>query len=152
MGISLVLILWGGSLYYLAVCRQDLSWTDKGNIGNAFTTVSALFAGLAFVAIVISMHLQSRALRQTKSDIDLQNFENRFFQLIGVYNTILEGIEKYQTVGNHPILVKGRQRFRQLHDEFVSAYNAEKQKTSNGGSAETIRRHNICGPPAVCRS
>ncbi|HXG06022.1 MAG TPA: putative phage abortive infection protein [Nitrososphaera sp.] len=140
LGLLVILLLWAGSYYYFSIYRTDLNWNEKGSLGDSFGAVNALFAGLAFLAVVITIYLQSRAIRQSRADIDLQSFENKFFQLIRVQNDILDGIVKYEPVARQHIPIKGRQRFKQLYDDFISYFEAEKRKTPQTEDAEIIER------------
>ncbi len=140
LGLVVIFILWIGTYYYLSVCRTDLSWNEKGSIGDSFGAVSALFSGLAFLAVIITIYLQSRSLRESKANTDLQNFENKFFQLVRVHQDILDGIEAHQTAGTNQIIVRGRQRIYQIYGEFVQDLAAEIHKTPNVDSSELINR------------
>lgn len=139
IGVLVVTGLWYGSYHYFAVYRIDLEWVDKGSIGDSFGAINALFAGLAFVALLITIHLQSKALREAKADLDLQGFENKYFQLVRVHNDILDGIMKYRTVGNHPIAIHGRQRFVDLFQEFIQYYDAATQNNTKADPIASIQ-------------
>jgi hypothetical protein len=139
VGILVIVLLWLSSYYYFAVYRVDLNWADKGSIGDSYGAVNTLSAGLAFLALIITIYLQSKALRESKADADLQSFENKFFQLTRVHNDILDGIVKYQTSGNQHIPIQGRQRFVKLYEEFAGLYDLEKQRTPAAVPSDLIQ-------------
>ncbi len=59
----LVTIVWtilGGILYFISS-----NWEDRGTFGDMFGSVNVLFSGLAFAAILYTIHLQ-------KQDLDIQ--------------------------------------------------------------------------------
>jgi hypothetical protein len=60
-----------------------------GTYGDAFGSLNALFAGLAFSGILVSIFLQSKELSETreelrgqKNQMRRQGFENTFFQIL----------------------------------------------------------------------
>jgi len=68
---------------------------DKGTIGDLFSPINALFAGLAFCGITLTIYLQQKELslqRQelinTREIFHRQKFENTFFQLTHTQQTI----------------------------------------------------------------
>jgi hypothetical protein len=143
MGSLFVIVLWIGSLLIFTYALPCIGWTEKGSIGDSFGAVNALFSGFAFLAFVITIYLQFTELRQSKIDRDIQSFEDKFFQLIRVYNDILDGIEKPQRVGGSTgaiLIIKGRRRFVDLYNAFNKAYEAEVNKNQGDTPLVNIQR------------
>ncbi|MEC0248888.1 putative phage abortive infection protein [Paenibacillus chitinolyticus] len=78
---------------------------DKaGTVGDMFGGVNALFSGLAFAGLIYTIFLQRKELALQRSEIskstkelegqkdlmDLQNFENKFFQLLNLHHEIVK--------------------------------------------------------------
>jgi len=103
-----VIVLWLASWYFITGYIPHKDW---GQFGDMFGAVSALFSGLAFAGIIITIYLQSRELKlqrleleQTREELrgqkeqlrkqnetmELQKFENTFFQLLKYHNEILQ--------------------------------------------------------------
>lgn len=150
LGVGVVGILWVGSYLVFAFSLPGMKWEERASIGETFGAVNALFAGLAFVAVVITIYLQSQAIKETREDQRRQSveqerisFENKFFQLLAIHNSIIEGIEKPQQAGSNIIIVKGRQRLRKLYEEFAEAYLAESSKTPQDTFAAICRAFGI---------
>jgi hypothetical protein len=135
---TLVLILWGGCYYYLAwrfpeitpittgttsvEAAQENAWPSRGQFGDMFGAVNALFSGLAFATIVITLwqqridlRLQKVALAASQADIQIQNatleeqnvtlkrqrFESTFFNMLSIHFEILKATKMMQSEGVH---------------------------------------------------
>jgi len=91
---------------------------ERGLFGDQFGSINALFSGLAFAGIVLTIYLQKRELELQRKELELtrkelkgqkeqleaqnktlmlqhktlkhQNFENTFFQLLNLHSQIVE--------------------------------------------------------------
>ena len=100
IGVGLVLILWIGS--WILINCQTWSQEMKGQFGDMFGAVNALFTGLAFSGVIVTIILQSKELKlqrdeliETRKEFKQQNrtltyqrFENTFFNLVQQYNRL----------------------------------------------------------------
>ncbi len=99
-----VIILWG-------ICWALSSWgypkiEERGQFGDSFGVVNALFAGLAFAGVIWAillqreeLELQRTELEETRTEIrgqketlQKQNFESSFFQLLNMHGEIINSI------------------------------------------------------------
>lgn len=64
----------------------------RGQFGDKFGAVNALFSGFAFAGIIFTIFLQRRDLRETHKAMSHERFDNTFFQLLHVHITISEKI------------------------------------------------------------
>jgi hypothetical protein len=70
-------------LYALFLCAVllrwwpfvGMSWQNRSEIGESFGVLSALFNGLAFAGLIITIFIQSRELRLQRHQLTLQRFE-----------------------------------------------------------------------------
>ncbi|WP_165667228.1 putative phage abortive infection protein [Metapseudomonas otitidis] len=92
----------------------------RGQFGDKFGAINALFAGFAFAGIIFTILLQSREIRQTKKMLEeqlkesnRQRFDGTFFQLLNLHNDITSKLTDLQ---NH-----GRQSFKTFHDRLISS-------------------------------
>lgn len=76
---ALILILWVITTFF------EFQFLDKASIGNLFT-------GLGVIGLIFTLHFQQKQISDNKEDtntqvknLKIQNFENRFFQLINNY-------------------------------------------------------------------
>ena len=81
--------------------------THRGTLGDMFGAVNALFSGLAFAGIIIALFFQRidlknqfEELHQTRKEfkkqnetLELQKFENRFFNLLSIHHQIVSDID-----------------------------------------------------------
>ena len=147
-------IMWGlvvsGSLITLVVICLYLStfgstrseeheaWSQFGDyIGGVLGPVFAL---LALIALLITLHLQSRelavssqelgnsakALAQQSSSLRLQNFESHFFNMLTLHHTIVNGMD-LRSKGN--VTAQGRDCLRVFYHRFKNTLAAPAQGT-----------------------
>lgn len=119
--------VWLASFVVIYLCIDE--WDVRGQFGDLFGSVNALFSGLAFAGLVITiiqqrhdLQLQRQAINQSKKDVNQQNetmkierFENTFFKMLEVQQSIVNDL--YAT---------------DSHTEWV------KQDVPNGRSAKEI--------------
>lgn len=107
--------VWLASFVVIYLCIDE--WDVRGQFGDLFGSVNALFSGLAFAGLVITiiqqrhdLQLQRQAINQSKKDVNQQNetmkierFENTFFKMLEVQQSIVNDL--YAT-DSHTELVK----------------------------------------------
>jgi len=110
LALVIISILWYFNLSYL----QDKGTDDRGTFGDMFGAVNALFSGLAFAGIIITIYYQSFELKLQRKELELtrnemeltrnefvtqndtiriQRFENTFFQMLNLYNNQVESMK-----------------------------------------------------------
>ncbi len=117
---------------WIAVRDAGISdWTDKnlmtrGQFGDSFGELGALFAGLALVAASLAACFQWIAMREEHTSATEEAFESRFFQLIGSLQTAVNetrvGIEGYV----------GRQSIRKIAWWFVVDHLKDRRRAEAG--------------------
>ena len=143
---AVIIFLWGVSIIVLCWLFPDIG--IRGQFGDTFGAVNALFAGLAFAGIIFAiilqkkeLELQRQELKETRNEIrgqkeqlqaqDLtlqkQNFENSFFQLLSFHNEIVNSLEIPSGRGRTE---NGRMCFRLLFQYLKGFYNNSKYRTS----------------------
>lgn len=87
----IVIVVWAASFVF--IYQYFDKWEKRGQFGDLFGSVNALFSGLAFAGLIITirqqhkdLEYQRQAIDQSKKDINQQNetmkierFENTFF-------------------------------------------------------------------------
>ena len=107
-----VVILW--CLTIVVIPNVYPETERQGQFGDMFGSVNALFAGLAFAGVIVAILLQKKELElqrkeivETRAEIKgqkeqltaqnitlkKQNFEQSFFQLLGLHNDIVTSID-----------------------------------------------------------
>jgi hypothetical protein len=73
--VTLVLLLWLGNLLLLPRFFKDEQ--SRGQFGDQFGSVNALFSGLAFAGLISAIILQKRELALQREQLELQREEMR---------------------------------------------------------------------------
>ena len=108
----IILLLWGGSWFAISLGYDQP--TDRGTFGDMFGAVNALFSGLAFAGLIITLlyqkeelQLQREELAQTREELKgqkeefkeqnetlkRQRFENTFFNMLSLHQEIVKSFE-----------------------------------------------------------
>lgn len=104
-------------------------YKDRGSFGDMFGVVNALFSGLAFAGIILTILLQKKELalqraelKETRSvfqeqskTLALQRFENTFFQLLRSFQDIVNGMNLIEPEDEENF-TEGRDSFRFLYE------------------------------------
>ena len=122
----LILGLWSGCWLFAGFYFEELQ--QRGQFGDMFGAVNALFAGLAFAGVIGAIILQRNELKLQREELKLtrnemrgqneqlmaqdltlkrQNFESSFFQLLSFHNGIVESFQINRSHGS----VNGRRCF-----------------------------------------
>jgi len=109
---SLVIVfLLHGSNISLSSLNQ-LSLTSLGMFGDSFNILTSLFTGLAFAGVIISVRLQKEELKEVKKEFEeqtkalenqqkemlIQSFDNKFFQMLNLFNNIIDSLNYRQRI------------------------------------------------------
>ncbi|UXS09198.1 putative phage abortive infection protein [Agrobacterium tumefaciens] len=130
---TFVVLLWGA--WFFApwwMHRININWnlSEVGPWGDSFGVINALFSGLAFVAVVRTLMLQSEELSRQQREIERQQrrldasdrdaqidqFERTFFQLLGLFREARDEVVVKGSGGNFH---RGREGFEQAHRDLV---------------------------------
>ncbi len=128
----LILAVW--SLYplwmeHIFTPKNTEMQSNLGTLGDSFGALNTLFSGFAFAGIIVSIYLQSNELKETRKEIkaqgdqfelqtralNKQNFENTFFQLLSLYNEILNSISVYKGHRENREKIFGRDAIQDLY-------------------------------------
>lgn len=115
----MVLAVWAGAGFTIFLLLPN--WSDRGQFGDLFGAVNALFSGLAFAGLYWALHLQSEQLDLQRTELALQREE------LAATRTELEG-QRLQLQEQTETF--SLQRFEdsffallRVHGEIVSAMN-----------------------------
>lgn len=133
-----VVLLYIASWYYID--ETFVNSDDRGQFGDQFGAVNALFSGLAFAGLIFTIILQKKELAlqreeltQTREELKgqkeqmeeqnktlkIQRFENTYFQMLNQFQEIVNNISySYIDVSKAYHTVKGREAF---YDSFEVA-------------------------------
>jgi hypothetical protein len=153
-----IIVIW--ALTPLINIRFFSGFSQSADIGNSFGSVGALFSGLALAFMAITLFLQNKELQFQREELSLQRqeiklnreemhaqteqfqkqnetlqiqkFENTFFQMITLHHEIVRGISFSQGAKQF----SARECFKVLHYYFSNKYNIDKR---NASLQETLR-------------
>ncbi len=101
--VIVIILLWIFTLYNL----KDIGYNERGTFGDMFGGLNALFSGLAFAGIILTillqrneLKLQRKELKETRAEFKTQNetlkiqrFEHTFFNLLDQHHQIVNAID-----------------------------------------------------------
>jgi len=84
-----------------------MSLNNLGVFGDTFNVLTSLFTGLAFAGVIISVILQTQELRDARDEFAkqtdtlslqqkemvVQSFDNKFFQMLNLFNKLIQSLE-----------------------------------------------------------
>jgi hypothetical protein len=94
----LITVVWGWTWYWVdtnivATPNKPISDANaavRGQFGDKFGAVNALFSGFAFAGIIFTILLQRRDLTETRNAMSHERFDNTFFQLLNLHLDITQ--------------------------------------------------------------
>ena len=146
-GFIAIFVVWGAYAYWQAPLPSD----------GPFDRLNTLFSGLAFWGVIYAILLQKSELilqrreleltrnevRGQKEQLEAQNrtlkhqrFENTFFSLLNLFNSIVNSIEikRSRMIGETPnTLASGRECFATFSLEFGHNYSLQRKEHSDWG-------------------
>lgn len=146
-GVLFSVSIYAGFLLYLTWPVSQLSINKSGVFGDSFGLLTALFSGLAFAGLIITINMQKQELSLQRQELSLtrqelsgqreelkiqnatmihQNFENTFFRMLSLHNDIVNGID----IKNGSKEVTGRDSFQALYNQFMQSSSGEEMKGS----------------------
>lgn len=147
-----ILALWYLSGYYIFKTFPEGS---RGEIGDMFGAINALFAGVTLIGVVTAillqqkeLKLQRKELKETREVFRRQQFENTFFNLVSQQNEILKGInyeipEDFKSYYNYRDKLEGRDFFEFLEVNIRTVYKVVKGYLNNNQNTYTGRSKTI---------
>lgn len=136
--ILIVLAMWLGS--WLFISYKLPNWEERSAFGDAFGAIGALFSGLAFAGLIVTIVLQLQQLdlqsqqlkgaeselKRQKEELELQGeilrkqrFEDTFFQLLKLQSEIVNTIDIDIRQG---VTRKGRDCFFIIYNDLYQSF------------------------------
>ena len=136
---SIILILFVFLLFFASlgfVCTHWIDWQTRGTFGDSFGALNALFSGLAFAGLIVTLIMQKDELSMQREELDeakqelrqqsiefkkqnktlnLQRFENTFFNMLNLQETITRNLHYDCPEGGDPFECDGRMEFNKFY-------------------------------------
>ncbi|MCK5535690.1 MAG: putative phage abortive infection protein [Bacteroidales bacterium] len=103
----IVFIVWVVFSAFVLVFINGLPFFTVNNVGaygDSFNILTSLFTGLAFAGVIVSIVFQTQELKDAREEfagqkdaLVTQGFDNKFFQLLDLFNTIRFEYSKLST-------------------------------------------------------
>lgn len=137
LSFSIVIILWSIYIIWFPYWIPNLG--RRGQFGDSFGAINALFSGLAFACVICTLIFQMKELRLQRKELENtqqvmkgqekqleaqnrtlqhQNFESSFFQLLSLYNSIVDTMEIPGRSNN-----ERHHSFRAMHEKLNMLVN-----------------------------
>lgn len=127
-----VIILWIANMIF-ATCYFPGS-EDRGQFGDMFGAVNALFSGLAFAGVIWAIILQQQELEFQRQELESQrqefqkqHFENSFFQLLRFHSEIVNSMQ-FRSQERPEERYSGRESLSQILLRLQSIYETPDEK------------------------
>lgn len=149
-GIGIIIIVFVMALnWILALCIGE-GWPDKGSFGSMFGASSTFITGLAFIGLLITIILQSKAIKIQQTELINQNeqlynqglelklnretfeqqkFENTFFTLVEMYRKYYNNLIYEGQHNNFNGISAVNANLNEINRLVISPNNIEKEST-----------------------
>ena len=97
--VSVIIAIIGYFSYLIYNFNYNKS-TDFAQLGDSFGILNSLFSGLAFVALIFTIDQQNEDIKNTKKEMQNQNFENHFFNLLKIHNDLVSNFRQINLLDN----------------------------------------------------
>lgn len=121
----LVMLLW--SVPFIEIPEN----MREGVFGDSFGTLNALFTGLAFSGVLITLLFQRKDLSETREQIANQQIESQFYSLLTQQQEVVRNFDLQSRTTNE-VIARGRDCFREWMETFAELYKL----FSRGGKVE----------------
>lgn len=132
MFVLLATVIGLAAFYYTIVHYAFDGFEKRGQFGDAFGAINAVFTGLAFAVVIYGiilqrreLKLQQRELAETREVFKQQSFETSYFNLQRVLAETIEGIEWDARV-SHTVAeyttVNGRRALKEIVESIYQEY------------------------------
>jgi hypothetical protein len=101
IGVVGVTLAFAGVVAYLVSSPDAYPISTLAEFGESFGAISALFAGLAFAGVILTITLQRQELSESREIFRIQRFEGSFYRLLSLYRRNLDDIAISDTNTGH---------------------------------------------------
>ncbi|HBR68696.1 MAG TPA: hypothetical protein DEA55_04885 [Rhodospirillaceae bacterium] len=138
-----VVVAWVVTPWFLTNVFNISQLNDRGVFGDMFGSINALFSGLAFVGVIVAILLQKEELEEQRSELKLtreafeeqnkvlniQRFENTFFQMVSLHNEIVNTMSLPMRYPNPAKSYHhGREVFIEIYNHLLEKWNKERNE------------------------
>lgn len=141
-GVLAVLIAYVGYYFFLysgyssSEDIADLKGVRSGTFGDAFGALNALFSGLAFSGVLITLYFQRKDLKESHIQNTKQQTESQFYNMLALQQQVVQGFDLHRS-GPDAHTIQGRDCFRDWKRKMQARYVAVSPESQ--GKPDIIR-------------
>lgn len=149
IGVFIVWIIFSLVIFFLSndfklsvPILNELSLTNFGMFGDSFNILTSLFTGFAFAGVIISIRLQKEELKEVKKEFEeqtkalekqqkemaIQSFDNKFFQMLNLFNNIIDSFREKEVTRNRTTIDYSGDKMRFHYPEERNIIEHEKRE------------------------
>lgn len=116
-----IFALWlGWVLQHYVLGYVGLTWSHEqlGQWGDTFGALNALFAGVASIAVIMTLTLQQRQINRSQRERYKQNFEGTFFQLLRLLRELRAEVSYFTTTDTNNSRRVGGRALKGAYDDI----------------------------------
>ncbi len=139
-GVALIYGLYYWFLYSGFANRVDstgaLIGVRAGTFGDAFGVINALFSGLAFSGVLITILLQRKDLSDAHEQSSIQQTEFQFYNMLNLQQKVVQGFDIHINRPDKQYTLEGRDCFRDWYNKLRRAHDSSfRQELDEQGRA-----------------
>ncbi|MDF7793562.1 MULTISPECIES: putative phage abortive infection protein [Pseudomonas] len=113
----------------------NLTGVRSGVFGDAFGVLNALFSGLAFSGVLITLLLQRKDLADSQLQNAKQQTESQFYSMLTLQQQVIQGFDLHVNNRDRQYTIEGRDCFRDWYKKLGREYIANYEE----GRSESLR-------------
>ena len=94
----------------------------EGTFGDSFGTLNALFSGLAFSGVLITLLMQRRDLSEAREQNSRQQTESQFYNMLNLQQQVVQAFDLHRA-GSNAHTIQGRDCFRDWGRKLKTRYD-----------------------------
>lgn len=145
--VLLVFTTYAGVLLWSIWPIEEISVAKSGVFGDSFGVLNALFSGLAFGGLLITvlyqredLGLTKEELKLTRDEIKAQHLETTFFHMLRLHQDVVTGIDLQRQTNKGQQETKGRDCFRVFRHRLEWPYEEEKKENPTGDERSFVTK------------
>ena len=95
----------------------------EGTFGDSFGTLNALFSGLAFSGVLITLLIQQKDLSDAREQSARQQTESQFYNMLNLQQQVIQGFDLHVNRSDKQYTLQGRDCFRDWHRKLHYSYD-----------------------------
>ncbi|KPX81186.1 putative phage abortive infection protein, partial [Pseudomonas amygdali] len=111
----------------------NLTGVRSGVFGDAFGVLNALFSGLAFSGVLITLLLQRKDLADSQLQNAKQQTESQFYSMLTLQQQVIQGFDLHVKNRDRQYTIEGRDCFRDWHKKLCREYIANYEEGRSEG-------------------